>query len=197
MKRRGYLIASAARSAGEGGAAVNPKQPRPTMVASAAFDYLRERGASEQGLNRLQTRLLALPAQWRQWRADETVNRRHRRLSRLASRLRRLSRDLDADPDAAHITLTAVTDERVELLAAKVANRPTIGAVLALLADDLHGTGAKPLHLQGHRLKAKYTYVIGGIAFELLETGRYKRTPNKDIAELASIVLRKKISARP
>lgn len=174
------------------------KQTAP-LQRTRTFEWLRDVGISEPNLQNLERHIADLPAQWKQRKADERANERRRRLSRLSSRLRRLARDLDADLDAAHITLTEVRDApngfEVMLVRSKYSNRPTIGAVLALLADDLGETGTKPLYLQWHRLMARNTYVIGGIAHALLETGRYGRTPNKHVAELASVVLRKRINA--
>ena len=72
--------------------------------AEAAVDWLRRRGASEAFLRRLDENVMALPKAHAQ-RIAETGPERTARLRALTASMRKLAKQLDADPDARNFSL--------------------------------------------------------------------------------------------
>jgi len=183
--------------------ASNKRAPKASILNTEAFHFLRQKGASEKYLLGIKGRIEALPKRWLQQSQDETFAGRAKEMKGLASSVKALALKLNRNRFAKHLTLREIrdgadpkNDYEIHFMGSRQDNRPTVGDVLAHVADELFEQAGKPLSFEWQKKIRMDRYVFGGIASELIDTRlyRYKKTPNTHIAEIASIVLNKRVS---
>lgn len=173
------------------------------LKTTAALEYLHHRGASEGFLKRIEREFLMLPAEWAYVSKDGTHNDRKKAVEKAISQLKRLGRDLNLNAYTKHLSFTelrsspvnSVDDYEIVFTRAVVRNRPTVGAVLNHIADQISEDANKPMSLELTRKVTLARYVVGGVAKKLFETGFYTQKPNMQIAEIASLILNKKLTS--
>ena len=162
-----------------------------------------EAGASETFVRGAVRQLAGLPVGLRErdrHLGTDTENRKRRTAT--AKRLRNLARALDRDPEATRLTILNLDDDeglyRVEWLWGLHNRRPTIARVLVEAAELLEtARGFGTVHLTSDTILGVAQILRERRAVIESVTGKRLtwRSPNKDIASIAGVLLGKRVTA--